>query len=337
MKSSAFQLSLCVILISVITARAEARKQDMNTNAYPRNFNRNTSTLHRNTNRYAVNPRTGSGLSTRFNFNRGPTRYVNRNAYAGKANKNTFTQNGNSNNDSSNSNSNRGGQSNVGNVSSNGNSNQRTNSNANRGPTDEVGKSPGFVTELIIGLAIVSIIGLSVLGVRRISQKNQPARIKNNLPPDSKPAQINTTTALSNDYDVFLSYRRELSAEAARLMRAELRSKGFRVFLDVEDLRSGHFDQALLKCIANTPNFLVVLAPHSLAGCSDQNDWFRKEIAWAIKSNRNIIPVFMPGFKFPELAELPDEIRVLRSHQSVTFSHEFFDAMIEKIKQYLKD
>jgi TIR domain-containing protein len=45
----------------------------------------------------------------------------------------------------------------------------------------------------------------------------------------------------SNQYDVFISYRRENGAAEARLIRAVLREKNVRVFLDVDDLKSGAF------------------------------------------------------------------------------------------------
>jgi hypothetical protein len=44
----------------------------------------------------------------------------------------------------------------------------------------------------------------------------------------------------------------------------------------------------------------------------------------------------MPGFSFPEKHILPDDIKELRLNQSVSYSHEFFDAMIQRVKQYLQ-
>jgi len=137
------------------------------------------------------------------------------------------------------------------------------------------------------------------------------------------------------EYDVFISYRRGTGAETARLLRSELRHNNLRVFLDIDDLRPGHFDQALLRCITNTPNFILILSPHCLDNCADEEDWLRLEIAQAVKTNRNIVPIMMPNFQFPEAEHLPTDIRVLRTHQSVSYSHEFFDAMIAKIIRYL--
>ena len=45
----------------------------------------------------------------------------------------------------------------------------------------------------------------------------------------------------------FISYRRETGADTARLIRAELLSRGMKTFLDVDDLGSFHFDERLLR------------------------------------------------------------------------------------------
>jgi hypothetical protein len=137
-------------------------------------------------------------------------------------------------------------------------------------------------------------------------------------------------------YDVFISYRRRDGSESARLIRGELRSFKLKVFLDVDDLSAGYFDEAILKCIEKTSNFIIILSPDCLRRCDDENDWFRKEIAQAIKTKRNIIPLLMPGFEFPPKEALPEEIRGLRVYQSVPYSHDFFDAMMDKLRRYLQ-
>jgi len=141
----------------------------------------------------------------------------------------------------------------------------------------------------------------------------------------------------SDSYEVFISYRRRDGSSEARLIRAELlRQKEIRAFLDVDDLGAGHFDEALLKRIANIPNFIVVLSANCLERCSDEGDWLRQEIVQALVTNKKIIPVMLPGFQFPELQTLPDDLRTLSSHQSVYYSHDYFDAMIAKIFRYLR-
>ena len=132
-------------------------------------------------------------------------------------------------------------------------------------------------------------------------------------------------------YDVFISYRRESGAAEALVIRQMLIQRGLRVFLDVSDLERGYFDETLLTRIAETPNFLVVLSLDSLDRCADPEDWLRREIAQACKSNRNIITVMMSGFKFRR--DLPEDIKSLPRFQGVEYSHIYHKAMVDRIME----
>ena len=101
--------------------------------------------------------------------------------------------------------------------------------------------------------------------------------------------------------------------------------------LDVTDLSKGHFDEALLRYVAPAPSFpslssrLMPSIPASRSkktGCTVRS-------AHAILTGRNIVPVMFPEFEFP--AQLPDDIRDLPRHQGVKYSHDFFEAVIDKI------
>src|ERR1051325_8476238 len=121
---------------------------------------------------------------------------------------------------------------------------------------------------------------------------------------------------------IFISYRREGGAEMARLVREALHERGYDVFMDVEDLRSGPFNTALFNEIETSTDFVVVLTPHSLERCMSKDDWLRLEIAHAIKCGKNIVPVKTKGFQFPPLP-LPGELNELPNFQGVEPSHEF--------------
>lgn len=129
----------------------------------------------------------------------------------------------------------------------------------------------------------------------------------------------------------FISYRREGGAEAARLIRAALQERGYNTFLDVDDLRASHFDERLLGEIERARNFILILSPGSLDRCADERDWIRREVEHAIRTNRNIIPIVREGFRFPDPDALPPAIAELPRFHCLSFSHEFFDAMIEKL------
>ena len=82
-------------------------------------------------------------------------------------------------------------------------------------------------------------------------------------------------------YDVFISYRRDGGDVTAKHLRDALTERGYRVFLDVESLRNGPFNEALYEVIENTKDFLLILPPNGLDRCVNENDWVRLEIEHA--------------------------------------------------------
>ena len=130
-------------------------------------------------------------------------------------------------------------------------------------------------------------------------------------------------------YDVFISYRRDGGYETARLIYEHLKFKGLNPFFDVEELRSGPFNTKLYEEISNSQNFLLILPPNSLERCKNENDWLRLEIQCAINNNKNIVPVMMKGFEWPDY--LPSSIDNIRNYNGLEMSREYFEASIEKI------
>lgn len=134
--------------------------------------------------------------------------------------------------------------------------------------------------------------------------------------------------------DIFISYRREGGYAMARLLYECFHNAGLSVFLDLEELRAGAFNEKLYEAIDNCENFILVLPPNSLDRCEAENDWLRLEIERAIKQKKNIIPIMMAGFTFPE--ELPSSLQVLPFFNGVQPSREYFDATIKKILSMLR-
>ena len=83
-------------------------------------------------------------------------------------------------------------------------------------------------------------------------------------------------------YDVFISYRREGGAATARILRDRLTEMGYRVFFDLESLRSGYFNTALYSVIEECRDVIVVLSPDSLDRCVNDDDWVRLEVEHAL-------------------------------------------------------
>lgn len=136
-----------------------------------------------------------------------------------------------------------------------------------------------------------------------------------------------------DNYQIFISYRRDGGDILAGRIADRFRLLGYRVFFDVESMRSGAFNTQILKAIEKCDDVLVVLPPHALDRCENENDWVRKELSFAFQLEKNIIPIMMRGFQFPLI--LPEDIDNIRYMQGVVPSNEYFDAVISKIESLL--
>ena len=134
-------------------------------------------------------------------------------------------------------------------------------------------------------------------------------------------------------YDVFISYRRVGGDSTARILCERLRDAGYKVFYDVETLRSGDFNQKLYDVIAECEDFLVILSPGALDRCDQNGDWVRNELSFALKQGKNVIPILLRDFVFPEY--LPEDINAVRHRNGLEASTEFFDAFVDKLKAFL--
>lgn len=101
--------------------------------------------------------------------------------------------------------------------------------------------------------------------------------------------------------------------------------------MDVKDLKSGKFDQALLGIIEGVSDVIVILTPGCLDRCRNEDDWFRREIRHAITCKRNIVPIIARGFKMPPSEALPADICGIASLNSLTPAHELFEASIDRL------
>lgn len=140
------------------------------------------------------------------------------------------------------------------------------------------------------------------------------------------------------EYHAFISYRRENGFLMAQVIYDRMKEKGIKCFMDLEELRSGTFNDKILDAIADAPNFILILPQNALDRCVNEDDWVRREIIAAVKGKKTIIPVMYDGFSWPKEWDerIPEEIRQLAHHQSVSMSKEYLPAMIDKIESYLK-
>jgi len=141
-------------------------------------------------------------------------------------------------------------------------------------------------------------------------------------------------------FDAFISYRRETGSDLASLLKMQLENRFHkRIFLDVNELQVGRFDEELLRRIEEAPNFILILSRASLDRCANKSDWLKREIMHALRTDRNIIPVLTDSFSFPSEESwplLPPEMRVLPSLNGVTYSHIHQDSALRKIASFMK-
>jgi|GEM_PF-557407 len=120
---------------------------------------------------------------------------------------------------------------------------------------------------------------------------------------------------------IFISYRRDNGADLARIFQQFLEGQGYQVFLDVDDLMGGHFDEQILKRIESVSHVLVVCSQNALDRCVEPGDWLSREIAHAIKLKRVIVPVTTEAFLWPKPETLPADIRGFERYNAFAYSH----------------
>lgn len=127
---------------------------------------------------------------------------------------------------------------------------------------------------------------------------------------------FNTLNSMKNQYDIFISYRRDGGAQYARILQLELEKRGYKVFLDYEELTDGVFGDNIKEAISQAPIFMMVLSAHYLDRCKNEGDWVREEIMLAINQQKNFIPI-NPDGSFDGIPEdIPSEIKqIVGTHQ----------------------
>lgn len=135
-------------------------------------------------------------------------------------------------------------------------------------------------------------------------------------------------------YDIFISYKRKSLATANNLYY-RLTTRGYSTFFDLDEMKKDNFDVQLLHYIENAKDVFVILEEGSLDASKKnkwKDDWFCKEIAHAIKTKKNIIPILLGGYQMPSIDTLPDELKELTLKNSPEFSFSYFEEYLNKLK-----
>ncbi|HSB71248.1 MAG TPA: toll/interleukin-1 receptor domain-containing protein [Candidatus Methylomirabilis sp.] len=141
---------------------------------------------------------------------------------------------------------------------------------------------------------------------------------------------------------IFISYRHDDSAEAARALYRELsrRFGASNVFIDVETIGPGEnfaeiidekvgFCDALIAVIGK--GWLSSADPGGRRRLDDPHDWVRLEIASAISRGIKVFPVLVGGATLPDQRDLPAAISMLPQAQALDLGPDRFDQGLARL------
>ena len=164
-------------------------------------------------------------------------------------------------------------------------------------------------------------------------------------------------------YDIFISYKRKgTSSATAAYLYELLQQKGYNVFFDRKEMRSGKFNEQILEHISNATDILILLEQESLGSWFDyrgtkqrsraidgqdpsgrmamdadfqeepyKTDWFCREIMHALsQEGKNIVPILLNGYLMPEGKDLPPEMAELSLHNALSLEISEIEEFYEK-------
>lgn len=142
---------------------------------------------------------------------------------------------------------------------------------------------------------------------------------------------------MNEHYDIFISYRRDGGYDTAKHLNDLLVRDGYIVSFDIDTLRSGDFDTQLLERIDQCKDFILIVDQHCFDRTLDprfdpKKDWLRCELAYALKKQKNIIPIFLSGVNgFPD--NLPSDVEGVIMKNGPEYNRYHFNAFYEDLKK----
>lgn len=132
--------------------------------------------------------------------------------------------------------------------------------------------------------------------------------------------------------DIFLSYRRDDSSAATKLIYDSLCHyyDEHQIFRDIETIGPGELweqriKDELLKCTAVLViigrNWLTIADENDRRRLDNVDDWVRKEISLALSNSRYVIPILVDGAQLPKADDLPYEIKGLTGRNAFEISY----------------
>lgn len=140
---------------------------------------------------------------------------------------------------------------------------------------------------------------------------------------------------MPTSYDIFISYKRK-SIHMANNLYYRLTMKGYRVFFDLDEMKNDRFDEQIYNHIRNAKDVIVILEEESLKSVTNntyKEDWFCKELMFAIAEKKNIIPLLLDNFQMPSEDWFPDELKEFAYKNALPFGGlNYFDDYIHQLE-----
>jgi hypothetical protein len=145
-----------------------------------------------------------------------------------------------------------------------------------------------------------------------------------------------------NQFDAFISYRRVGGEDFAQLLKVQLETAGLTVFLDVENLGQGNFEDQLNKSLVVSKCVVLVWTKGCMDGFLDGADganenFVRKEYLMAMKFKKPIIPVMHEHFgDIPAADRLPPDTRPILSNNAQKWVSQFRKESLARLLESIK-
>ena len=140
--------------------------------------------------------------------------------------------------------------------------------------------------------------------------------------------------------DIFISYKNDGEGNnfAARIC-SDLERLGYEVYYNPNEQHAGSFPDRLKNAVESCKDFLLIVTQPCLEQLMrhDKIDWIREELLTAYRSNKNIIPLLMPGVSMPKDKEdMPEDLRFLPDKDAVSVFEPYDKSPFENIVGWMK-
>ena len=209
-----------------------------------------------------------------------------------------------------------------------------------------------FTIVVVISLTIFGVIAISrfLRGVREGYKKEaNKARPRDDASESASVAKPLSTAPVHREKRIFLSYRREDSADVAGRIYDRLTQvfQKAQVFKDVDSIPLGvDFRKHLQQTVESCDVVLVVVGDRWLTPTSgvrridDPKDFVRIELEVALQRDIPVIPLLVRGASVPPESELPPVLASLAYRNGTSIRpdpdfHRDMDRLIESLRTYL--